>query len=146
MISYEIIPDYFPNVCPLELYTDAFAQGVGACLMQCQDGTSRQIAFAFMAFTSAQQNYSTLECELAAICWAVKSFRPLLFGVDFVVHTDHQPLIYLHNMKIVNSRLARTWKILLIFHLLSDTLQDRKTLLLMLCPDFMSLLPFQMCR
>ena len=59
-------PDYSPNACPVELYTDASALGVGACLMQCQDGTLRRIAFASIAFTS-QQNYSTLVCELAAI-------------------------------------------------------------------------------
>ena len=28
--------------------------------------------------------------------------------MDFTVHTDHQPLVYLHNMQIVNTRLART--------------------------------------
>ena len=29
-------------------------------------------------------------------------------GVEFILYTDHQPLIYLHNMKIIDSRLART--------------------------------------
>ena len=34
--------------------------------------------------------------------------RPFLVGTEFVIHTDHQPLIYLSNMKIIDSRLART--------------------------------------
>lgn len=101
-------PDYSPEALPLELYTDASALGVGACLCQSQSGTIRRIAYASMAFSLAQKNYSTLERELAAIRWAVKVFRPFLFGVDFIIHTDHQPLVYLQNMKIVNSRLART--------------------------------------
>lgn len=101
-------PDYSPHASPLELFTDASALGVGACLAQMQGGQLKRIAYASMAFTTAQQNYSTLERELAAIRWSVKSFRAFLFGVDFVVNTDHQPLVYLNNMRIVNSRLART--------------------------------------
>ena len=101
-------PDYSDAASPLELYTDASALGVGACLVQQQNGLPCRIAFASMAFNSAQRNYSTLERELAAVRWAVKAFRPFVYGVNFVIHTDHQPLVYLSNMKIVNSRLART--------------------------------------
>ena len=101
-------PDYGPDAEPLELYSDASNIGVGACLVQCQGGVVKPIAFNSMTFSGAQFNYSVLEKELAAIRWAVKSFRPFLFGVDFIVRTDHQPLVYLNNMQIVNSRLART--------------------------------------
>lgn len=31
-----------------------------------------------------------------------------MYGNKFVLHTDHQPLVYLNNMKFVDSRLART--------------------------------------
>lgn len=101
-------PDYSDGSSPLELFTDASGRGVGACLMQQQSGALRPIAYASMAFTRAECNYNTLEKELAAIRWGVRTFRAFLFGIDFVVHTDHQPLVYLHNMQIVNSRLART--------------------------------------
>lgn len=101
-------PSYSPGSPPLQLYTDASAMAVGACLCQSQDGELHKIAYASMAFTSAQINYSTLENELAAIRWAVKTFRAFLFGVSFIIHTDHQPLVYLQNKRIINSRLART--------------------------------------
>lgn len=101
-------PDYSEGAQPLRLFTDASGYGVGACLMQDQLGKLTPIAFASMTFNSAQQNYNTLERELAAIRWGVKQFRAFLFGVHFIVHTDHQPLVYLHNMQIVNARLART--------------------------------------
>ena len=38
----------------------------------------------------------------------MKSFRPFLIGCEFIIHTDHQPLVYLNNMKLIDSRLART--------------------------------------
>ena len=53
-------------------------------------------------------NYSTLERELTALRWGIKTFRPFLYGVPFILYTDHQPLVHLHNMKIVSSRLERT--------------------------------------
>jgi hypothetical protein len=61
-----------------------------------------------MSFSYAQRRYSTLERELAALRWGVKSFRAFLYGVDFILRTDHQPLVYLQNMKLVDARLART--------------------------------------
>ena len=101
-------PDYSDDASPLALYTDASGAGMGACLAQKQNGVLRAVAYASTSFNGAEENYSTMEKELAAIRWAVKTFRPFLFGVEFTVHTDHRPLLYLYNMKIVNARLART--------------------------------------
>ena len=61
-----------------------------------------------MTFSGPQLNYSTLERELCALRWGIKTFRPFLYGVSFILYTDHQPLVHLHNMKIVCARLART--------------------------------------
>lgn len=66
------------------------------------------IAYASMSFSLAEVQYSTIEQELVALRWDIKTFRPFLIGTEFVVHTDHQPLQYLHNMIIIDSRLART--------------------------------------
>ena len=38
----------------------------------------------------------------------MKSCKAFLFGQHFQLYTDHQPLVYLHNMKLVDHRLART--------------------------------------
>ena len=101
-------PSYVSEARPMELFVDASAKGAGACLRQWQDGDDRVIGYASMAFSPAQCNYSTIERELAALRWGMKSFRSFLFGVPFVVKTDHQPLVYLHQMRLVDSRLART--------------------------------------
>ena len=101
-------PDYSDTAAKLELYVDASAVGSGAYLAQWQDGKHRVIGFASMTFTPTQRNYAPIERELTALRWGVKSFRPFLIGVEFVLYTDHQPLVHLHNMKLVCSRLMRT--------------------------------------
>ena len=85
-------------------------------MCQKQGEQCRVIAYASTSFAAAQTNYSTIEKELAALRWGVKTFRSFLMGVEFVIHTDHQPLIYLHNMRLIDSRLARTLEDLADFH------------------------------
>jgi hypothetical protein len=101
-------PEYRKGAAPLELSVDASGVGVGGCLQQLQKGIYRTIGFAAMTFSKAQCNYSTIERELCAIRWGVKIFRPFLFGVKFIIHTDHKPLIYLQNLSQDNSKLMRT--------------------------------------
>ena len=101
-------PNYSPNAAPLELYVDASLTGIGVCLGQQQENEFKIIAYSSINFNRDQQGYSTIEKELAAIRFGVKTFRGFLLGQFFILYTDHQPLIYLHNMRIVDARLART--------------------------------------
>ena len=101
-------PDYRPGAPPLELYVDASGYGAGACLMQLQNGSHRPIAYASIAFSAAERNYSTIDRELSALRFGVRNFRSFLFGTKFIIYTDHKPLLYLHNMCKDNARLMRT--------------------------------------
>ncbi len=42
----------------------------------------------------------------------VEKFHKYLFGKEFILETDHQPLTYLNTAKVANSRLMR-WALLL---------------------------------
>ena len=101
-------PDYSEGAAKLELWVDASNLGAGAYLAQQQGDGHRVIGFASMTFTPAQMEYHTLERELSALRWGVKTFKPFLYGIQFILYTDHQPLIHLNNMKLICSRLART--------------------------------------
>jgi len=101
-------PDYSNEASPLELDVDASGIGAGAVLSQKQKGHNRPICFMSMTFSRAQQRYSTIERELAALRWAVKTLRPFLCNSKFIIFTDHQPLVYLQNMSASDSRIART--------------------------------------
>ena len=102
-------PDYSPNAPKLELYVDASGIGAGACLLQNYNNDCvKTIGYASMTFSKTQQAYSTLERELAAIRWGCQIFRPFIFGVPFLLYTDHKPLTYMHNMSVHSSRIQRT--------------------------------------
>ena len=101
-------PSYEEDSEKIVLWVDASDSGAGACLMQRQHGEERVIAYNSMTFSDAQRRYSTVDRELAALRWAVKAFKSFLYGVEFVIRTDHQPLVYLHSMRVVDNRLART--------------------------------------
>ena len=101
-------PDFRESANRLELFVDASGTGAGACLTQRQGEDDRIISFASMIFSPAQRRYSTIERELVGLRWGIKTFRVFLYGSPFVLHTDHKPLLFLHNMRMVDSRLART--------------------------------------
>ena len=77
-------------------------------LSQVQGGRDVVLSFASCSFSPAERNYSATERELAAIRWSVKHFKPILFGRKYTIRTDHRPLIYLSNMKQIDSKLMRT--------------------------------------
>lgn len=88
------------------LNTDASNFALGAVLSQ--DG--HPVCYASRTLNEHEVNYSTIEKELLAIVWAVKYFRPYIFGRKFEIQTDHQPLQWLFNIKEPNSRLVR-WRL-----------------------------------
>jgi len=90
--------------------TDASDYAIGAVLSQGPVGQDRPIAYASRILCKAEQNYNTTEKELLAIVWAVKYFRPYLYGTRFKIVTDHRPLIWLFNISDPGSRLIR-WRL-----------------------------------
>ncbi len=82
-------PDAEIRVC-----SDASDFAMGASLEQLSDGHWRPLAFFSRKFTPAQVKYSVYDRELTAAYEAVKHFRYYLEGREFVICTDHKPLIY----------------------------------------------------
>ena len=102
-----------PNVQKrFTLQTDASDYGLGAVLMQEEEGVLRPVHYASRKLKPAEQRYATIEKECLAIVWAVAKFEPYLYGQHFVIQSDHQPLQYLQRAKPVSNRLTR-WALLL---------------------------------
>lgn len=97
----------YPNFSKkFKLTTDASNFALGAVLTQ--DG--HPVAYASRTLNKHECNYSTVEKELLAIVWAVKYFRPYVYGREFDLQTDHQPLKWLQakfSGKDINPRLQR---------------------------------------
>ncbi len=100
-------PDYSKEFI---VTTDASNFAIGAVLSQGEIGQDLPISFASRTLNKLECNYSTTEKELLAIVWAVKHFRPHIYGKKFKIVTDHRPLTWLFNVKDPNSKLIR-WQI-----------------------------------
>lgn len=95
---------------PFLLTTDASNYAIGAVLSQGAIGSDKPVSYASRTLNKAEGNYSTIEKELLAILFGVKTFRPYLFGRKFKIITDHKPLVWLFNVKDPGSRLIR-WRL-----------------------------------
>lgn len=86
---------------------DASNIAAGAVLSQNFNENELPIAFASKTFTKGELNKHIIEKELAAIHFAIKHFRPYIYGNHFTVRSDHKPLSYLFALKDPSSKLTR---------------------------------------
>ena len=92
---------------PFTVDTDASAEGIGAVLSQLQDGQEQVIAYFSRALSRAERNYCTTRKELLAVVRAIQHFRPYLYGIHFLIRTDHAALTWLLNFRSPEGQVAR---------------------------------------
>ncbi len=100
--------------CTKTMYvqTDASDVGLGACLLQEHKGTLHPVRFLSRKLKDAEKQYSTIEKEGLAIVWAIQKLAVFLYGVEFVLLTDHRPLTFIQQTKMKNARVMR-WSLFL---------------------------------
>ena len=94
------------------LRTDASDVGIGCVLLQQHEGELFPVSYASRKLLSRERNYSVIERECLGLVWAVQKFHVYLYGREFVLQTDHEPLTYLNKAKLLNSRIMR-WALVL---------------------------------
>ena len=78
---------------PFRLYCDASTAGLGATLEQEQpDGSMRPVVYISRATLDNEHNWTPMELEARCVVWSIRCLRRYLFGVYFLVFTDHQCL------------------------------------------------------
>ncbi len=98
-------PDY---KLPFTICTDASALGIGAVLMQTEEGKRpHAIAYASRVLTSAESKCSITYLEALAVVWALQHFRYNIFGYPVTVYTDHTAVTQLFHGTNLTGRLAR---------------------------------------
>ncbi|GKE55897.1 putative reverse transcriptase domain-containing protein [Tanacetum coccineum] len=86
------------------VYCDASIKGLGAVLMQ----RMKVIAYASRQLKIHEKNYTTHDLELGAVVFALKIWRHYLYGMMWVVFTDHKSLQHILDQKDLNMR-QRRW-------------------------------------
>jgi len=114
--AFDILQQSFcePPICvlpnkstPLVLRTDASDIGLGVMLLQDQGQGLQPVASASKKLTPAERNYPIIEKECLALVWGIQRFEAYLYGVEFIVQTDHSPLQYMDRIKSTSGRITR---------------------------------------
>ena len=89
------------------LQTDASDSGLGAVLLQEHDGVNMPVMYISRKLNAAETRYSTIERECLALFWATKRLHVYLYGTEFILEIDHQPLAFVNRANINNDRVMR---------------------------------------
>ncbi|CAK5074612.1 unnamed protein product [Meloidogyne enterolobii] len=65
------------------------------------------IAYCSKTLNKTESNYPATHGELAAIVHSLNIFRPIIYGSELLIMTDHKPLIFLFEKAQVNAKLNR---------------------------------------
>ena len=88
MIKAPVLQFYNPSLkCTLSV--DASQHGLGAVLLQ----NGLPICYASATLSETQQRYSQIEKEMLAIYHGCNKFDYYLYGIKFLVETDHKPIL-----------------------------------------------------
>ena len=98
---------------PYALYTDACDYAVGAILVQVSDdGIERPVHYLSHQLNATQRRWATIEKEAYAVVYALNKLRVYLLAADFVIYTDHKPLLSLFTKEMNNTKIQR-WSVLI---------------------------------
>ena len=92
---------------PFVVRTDASSVGIGGVLLQDCEGVEHPVAYVSRKLLPQETRYSTIERECLAIVWVLSKFARYLWGREFVLQTDHKPLLYLRSGRFRNARIMR---------------------------------------
>lgn len=100
----------FPNFeLDFILTTDASDVAIGAVLSQGKLGEDLPIAYFSKKLLRLETKHSTTEKECLAVVYATLHFRPYLYGREFILVSDHEPLKWIDSVKPPLTRLSR-WR------------------------------------
>ncbi|KRX75077.1 Retrovirus-related Pol polyprotein from transposon [Trichinella sp. T6] len=87
----------FHRRCTVDV--DIRGDGLGAVLSQREGKAERVVAYASRTLTKTERRYCATRREMLGLVWALREFRPYLYGQRFLVRTDHSCLRWLRNFK-----------------------------------------------
>ncbi len=96
LLGSDTVLAHFDTSLEVGISCDASDVGIGAVLFhRYSDGSERPIANASKTMSPCQRKYSQIQKEALAIIFALNKFHQFLYGRQFILVTDHKPLIAL---------------------------------------------------
>ena len=103
---------YFNLAHETRIQVDASMKGLGATLIQIEDGREKVIAFASKALSPTEERYANIEREMLAVVFGAERFYTFVYGSSFTVESDHKPLESIH-LKSISQAPPRLQRMLL---------------------------------
>ena len=105
---------FFDADLPLYIEVDASKKGIGAVMLQPDKSTKntsndaipnnlRPVSYASKTLSSAECNYSNIECELLGVVFSVLHFKHFTYGHQVHIITDHKPLVSLFKKSLCSA-------------------------------------------
>ena len=102
---------YFDKTAPTKVVADASPVGLGAVLMQNQNGSWVPICYASRSLTECERRYSQTEKEALGLVWACERYHAYIYGMRFDLVTDHKPLEVIYGPRSKPSARIERWVI-----------------------------------
>ena len=99
----------FDIAAKTRVITDASPVGLGAILVQEQNGEERVICYASRSLTDVEKRYSKTAKEALGIVGACERLHMYLYGTDFEILTDYKPLQVIYSKKLQPSARVNRW-------------------------------------
>lgn len=135
---------HFDPKFKIKVKCDASPYGIGAVLMHEINNKEYPIAFVSRTLTNVEKRYSQLDREALAIIFGLNRFHKYLYGIHFVIQTDHKPLTFIFGEKknipvIVANRIQRYAMILAGYNYTIEYLPANRNVI----ADMLSRLPLE---
>ena len=91
---------------PFIIHCDASGKAIGFMLAQMYDNMLKPIMFGGRVLSEVDQRYAAVDKELLACYFVIKKCEIYVLEYDFIVYTDHKPLINLKGFKDVVNRIG----------------------------------------
>ena len=101
LLCTDTVLAHFDPAKQIGISCDASNVGIGAVLFhRYDDGSECPIANVLKTLTDTQRHYSQIQTEALAVIYGLKKFHQFLYRRNFILITDHKPLVMLRNAYI----------------------------------------------
>ena len=99
LLSDLLLTHFNPNL-PIVVSADASQNGIGGTLQHVfPDGKQRAVMHISRSLTDTERRYSQIVKEALALVYAVRKFHKYIYGRQFILNTDHKPLVTIFGSK-----------------------------------------------